>query len=200
LITTVTPSVDGSIFSSNPKTSSHEYAQTEQNEIGTQELEAANVLSTEQILLIGGAIVLTILHLIRWKSSTTTKEPNITTRVSGSVSTANSPTATDFDWKQYNYENPEEDVPPGWVSSDEDINGGYSGVEEPMPPATCSRCTSALISQADLYCHNGNVVCKQSDLITASVVQNEEEPGTNVAHPLVVSEINIPRLAPLQSH
>jgi hypothetical protein len=68
LITTVTPSVDGSIISSNPETPSHEYAQAEQKVIGTQELETANALSTEQILLIGGAIVITILHLNRWKS------------------------------------------------------------------------------------------------------------------------------------
>ena len=118
-----------------------------------------------------GAIVLTILHLLRWKLSTTTKEPNTTTLVSKSAPTANSSTAKNFDWEQYNNECPEEDVSMGWASSDEgssndeESDEGNSSDEEPMPPAACAFCKSALISQAGLHCHCGNVVCRQSALI-----------------------------------
>jgi hypothetical protein len=47
MITTITPSVEGSIFRSNPETPFHEYAQSGQKETDDQELETANALSTE---------------------------------------------------------------------------------------------------------------------------------------------------------
>jgi hypothetical protein len=74
LITTVSPSVDGSTFSSNPKTGPHEYAQSERNELAIQEIQVTNVTSTWQIRMISGVIVLTILYLLRRKLSTTTKD------------------------------------------------------------------------------------------------------------------------------
>jgi hypothetical protein len=46
-----------------------------------------------------------------------------------------------MDWVQYNQENPGEDVPPGWVpsdeesSNDEDSDDGYSSDEDIIPPA-----------------------------------------------------------------
>ena len=60
LITTVTPSVEGSTFRLNPETPFHEYAQSGQKEVDNQELETANAPSTEQTLLIISAIILTI--------------------------------------------------------------------------------------------------------------------------------------------
>jgi hypothetical protein len=60
LITTVTPSVEGSIFRLNPETPHHEYAQSGQKEVDNLELETANAPSTEQAILIIGAIILTI--------------------------------------------------------------------------------------------------------------------------------------------
>jgi hypothetical protein len=65
LITTITPPVEGPIFRSSPETPFHEYAQSGQKETDNQELETANALNTEQILLISSAIVLTIWHLTR---------------------------------------------------------------------------------------------------------------------------------------
>jgi hypothetical protein len=65
LITTVTPSVEGSTFRSSPETPFYEYAQSGQKEADNQELGTANAPSTEQILLISSAIALTIWHLTR---------------------------------------------------------------------------------------------------------------------------------------
>jgi hypothetical protein len=90
--------------------------------------------------------------------------------MSDTVMTARAPTTAPagvpplVDWEQYNLECPEEDVPPGWISSDE---GNYDTDEQtkPTPPATCASCHSPLVLHANLHSNNGRVVCPRTALL-----------------------------------